>query len=73
MAGGTVGVVKAEEMVEEMVVDVEVATGVEAKAGAVRAVEVTVVAATEVAMVAVVTAEEVMARMQESKRGSLQG
>ena len=27
----------------------------------------------EVAMVAVVTAEEVMARMQESKRGSLQG
>ena len=36
-------------------------------------VEVTVVAATEVEMVAVVTAEEVMARMQESKRGSLQG
>ena len=31
------------------------------------------VAATEMAMVAVVTAEEVMARMQESKRGSLQG
>ena len=73
VAVGTVGVVKAEETVEEMVVDVEVATGVEAKAGAVRAVEVTVVAATEVAMVAVVTAEEVMARMQESKRGSLQG
>ena len=31
------------------------------------------VAATVVARVAVVTAEEVMARMQESKRGSLQG
>ena len=45
----------------------------EAKGAAVRAVEVTVVAATEVEMVAVVTAEEVMARMQESKRGSLQG
>ena len=66
-------VVKAEETAEEMVVDVEVATGVEARAGAVRAVEVTVVAATEVEMVAVVTAEEVMARMQESKRGSLLG
>ena len=32
-----------------------------------------VAAATEVEMLAVVTAEEVMARMQESKRGSLQG
>ena len=73
VAVGTVAVEKAEEMAEEMVVDVEVATGVEARAGAVRAVEVTVVAATEVEMVAVVTAEEVMARMQESKRGSLQG
>ena len=73
VAVGTVAVEKAEETAEEMVVDVEVATGVEAKAGAVRAVEVTVVAATEVEMVAVVTAEEVMARMQESKRGSLQG
>ena len=64
---------EAEETAEEMVVDVEVATGVGARAGAVRAVEVTVVAATEVEMVAVVTAEEVMARMQESKRGSLLG
>ena len=73
VAVGTVAVEKAEETAEEMVVDVEVATGVEARAGAVRAVEVTVVAATEVEMVAVVTAEEVMARMQESKRGSLQG
>ena len=51
----------------------------EARAAAVREVEVTVVAEMEVvareevAMVAVVTAEEVMARMQESKRGSLQG
>ena len=48
-------------------------------AAAVREVEVTVVvemeveAREEVVMVAVVTAEEVMARMQESKRGSLQG
>ena len=73
VAVGTVAVEKAEETAEEMVVDVEVATGVEARAGAVRAVEVTVVAATEVEMVAVVTAEEVMARMQESKHGSLQG
>ena len=73
VAVGTVAVEKAEETAEEMVVDVEVATGVEARAGAVRAVEVTVVAATEVEMVAVVTAEEVMARMQESKRGSLLG
>ena len=40
---------------------------------AVWAVVVREVAATEVAMVAVVTAEEVMARMQESKRGSLLG
>ena len=51
----------------------------EARAAAVREVEVTVVAEMEVvareevAMVAVVTAEEVMARMQESKRGSLLG
>ena len=50
--------------------EVKVAAG---RAWAVRAVEVREVAATEVEMVAVVTAEEVMARMQESKRGSLQG
>jgi len=36
-------------------------------------VEMEVEAREEVVMVAVVTAEEVMARMQESKRGSLQG
>ena len=73
VAAGTVAEVKAEETAEEMVVDVEVATGAVARAGAGREVVARVVVATEVAMVAVVTAEEVMARMQESKRGSLQG
>jgi len=73
VVAGTVAAGKAEETAEGMEVDVEVATGVVARAGAGREVVAREVAATEVAMVAVVTAEEVMARMQESKRGSLQG